>query len=84
MILKVFTMFDSKVSSFMAPFYMQSNGAAIRALIDTMADSNNQFSKHPEDFTLFELGEFDDADGSFNLHLTPLSVATCISLIPSC
>lgn len=76
MILKVYSIFDSKIGSYLAPFFPQAKGAAIRAFTEALNDPNHQFSKYPEDFTLFELGEWDDATASFTSHLTPLSVGT--------
>ena len=37
-------------------------------------DSSSLFAKHPEDYTLFELSEFDDEKGKFVPHDTPISL----------
>lgn len=57
---KFFTVYDSKTEVYLQPFLMQTKGAAIRAFADTVNDQSSQFAKHPEDFTLFEIGEYDD------------------------
>lgn len=74
MILKVFCVYDSKVEAYMSPFFMHSRGQAIRSFTDTLADPSTQFSKHPGDFTLFELGEYDDSTAKFSMLNTPLSL----------
>lgn len=61
MITKIYTVYDSKLDAYMTPFFMQSKGAAIRAFSDTVNEPNSPFYKHPADFTLFEIGEYDDA-----------------------
>ena len=65
MIQKVFGVRDSKAMAFLQPFFSASTGAAVRAFADTINEGNNQLSKHPEDYLLFELGEFDDNSGEF-------------------
>lgn len=76
--LHLFSVYDSKALAYMPPFNMGSRGAAIRAFEDTCDDPNHQFSRHPEDFTLFELATFDDADGTFNILSTPHPLAKAI------
>jgi len=82
MILKVFSVFDSKIEAYMTPFFMTSKGQAIRSLCDTAQSPDSMFFKHPGDFTLFELGEYDDASATFNLHNTPFSLGVLIELLP--
>lgn len=49
------------------PYFVASIGAAIRGFSDEVnrKDENNLLARHPEDFDLFQLGEYDDADASF-------------------
>ncbi len=68
MIHQMFTVFDSKAEAYLPPFYMQTRGAAIRAFQDTVNDPNHAFNKHPADYTLFIIGEFDDSTAAFNIH----------------
>ena len=67
MLLKVFTVFDSKAEAYLQPFYGKSKGEAIRSFIEAANDKQSQIGKYPEDFTLFDLGEFDDSTSRFNL-----------------
>ncbi len=76
----VFTIYDSKVDAFLPPFYMQTKPAAIRAITDTMNDPSHQFAKHPEDYTLFYLGQFDDGTATFDLEKTPISLCLLLEL----
>ena len=61
MIMKVFSVYDSAVGAYMTPFFMQSSGAAIRAFTDIANDLQSAICKHPTDYSLFELGSWDDA-----------------------
>ncbi|QGH72845.1 MAG: DNA binding protein [Microviridae sp. ctjyu33] len=74
MILKVFTVYDSKVEAFLPPFFMKSKGEAVRGFTEVCNDSKSNFFKYPEDYTLFEVGSFDDATGKFDLHKTLVSI----------
>lgn len=63
--LKVFAVYDSKVEAFLQPFIMQTKGQAVRAFTDSCNDPQSNFWKHPEDFTLFELGSWDEVSGAY-------------------
>lgn len=60
---KLFVVYDSKAEAYMVPFFMMTTGQAVRAWSDTVNDPNSMFAKHPGDFTLFEIGEYDDQNG---------------------
>lgn len=66
MIQKIFSIFDEKAEAFMQPFYCETSGVAIRHITDCLSNPDHQFSKHPSDYTLFNLGEFNNLDGSIN------------------
>lgn len=68
MFLKIFTVYDSKTEAYMQPQFMQSTGQALRAFEDAVNDESHPFHKHAADFTLFELGTFDDQTGTFQTY----------------
>ncbi len=61
--LSAFTIRDSAAEAFMRPFFAQSKGAAIRSFSDEVNGGDSPISQHPEDYTLFELGVFDELTG---------------------
>jgi len=65
---KVFAIRDRAIDSYGQPFFAPSSGAAIRSFSDELnrPDERNALSKHPEDYDLFALGEFDDQTGEFD------------------
>lgn len=65
MLVKVFSVFDSKAECFLPPFYQQTTGLAIRAFAAACNKEDHDFHMHSEDFSLFELGEFDQEAGTF-------------------
>lgn len=65
---KILAIRDRAIDSFAQPFFSASVGAAVRSFSDEInrAHENNQLNKHPEDFDLYMLGEFDDSAGEFH------------------
>lgn len=78
--IRVYTVYDSKVQAYMRPFFQVSKGEALRSWIDAVNDGQTAMNKHPEDFTLFELGEWDDQSAVFQEHSTPLSLGVAIEV----
>ena len=64
---KLFTVYDEKAESYLPPFFVPTTGLATRAFTDCVNSADHQFGKHPHDYTLFYLGEFDQDKASFSL-----------------
>lgn len=57
---------DRAIDSFGNPFFVVAVGQAIRSFTAEINKSgDNQLYAHPEDFDLYELGEFDTDTGLF-------------------
>ncbi|AXH77468.1 MAG: nonstructural protein [Microviridae sp.] len=63
MILKCFAVLDIKAELYGAPFFMSTNGEAVRAFKDLANDQNTTIGRHPEDYRLMRLGTFDNVSG---------------------
>lgn len=63
---RAFSIFDAKAAAFAQPFYAANNAVAIRMFQQVVNDRDTVISQHPEDFSLFCVGEFNDADGEFS------------------
>lgn len=66
---------DSAVGAYMQPFTAQSRGAAVRAFVDAVNDGSTPMNKHPEDYELFEIGEFNEETGVVTPRAVPDSLA---------
>lgn len=64
--LQVYAVYDKAVNAFLQPFYARSAGEAIRSFGELARDNNTNVGRHPTDFLLFGLGEYDDATGLFH------------------
>lgn len=65
MITKVFSVYDSKAHVFNLPFYQPTTPAAIRMFSDLCNDAQSMVFRHPGDYVLYEIGEYDDSIGKF-------------------
>lgn len=66
----LFSIFDSKAAAYLPPFFMHRNEMAQRTFSDCINASDHQFSKHPEDYTLFATAVFDDSTGTVQSYET--------------
>lgn len=59
---------DSKSEAYGRPFFVQATGVALRSFEDEIngKGEQNYMSRHPEDYSLFLLGHFNDHDGTFS------------------
>jgi hypothetical protein len=66
MILGVFCVFDSKAVTFGMPFFTQNRGSAQRGIqMQIRQDPNSMLAQYPSDFSLMEMGTYDDETGLF-------------------
>ena len=66
--LNIYSIYDDTAKAYMQPFFLHNHGLAVRAFTDQVnSESTNPLSNHPEQFTLYYVGEFDDQTGNLNL-----------------
>lgn len=59
-----YAVYDRKAEMFSQPFLEVKDGTAVRAVQDLVINQKDHaFAKHPRDFSLHRLGDFDDATG---------------------
>lgn len=73
--MKIFSVHDSKAEAYLAPIYFRTKGEAIRAFETTCQDETSQFHKYPSDFTLVELGEFNETTSAITPLIAPLHLS---------
>lgn len=64
MITNIYAIRDNQVEAFSQPFYSPTHGSALRAFSDHVNEKGTPANKHPSDYDLFHLGEFDDQVGT--------------------
>lgn len=78
MILKIFTVYDSKAQCYMPPFFERASGIAIRQFEASVQAQDHQFNRHAEDYTLFEVGTYDDNTCEIEMHPHKISLGNGI------
>lgn len=79
---KLYMTFDSKTAVFSNLHVQLSDAAAVRKFGDLVNDGNlqnNEFFRHPEDYSLFYVGEYDDESGEL-IGSLPKSLVTASAL----
>lgn len=74
MITQIFAIYDSKAGQFFNPNFYINRATALRAFTDLVNDSSKPFIKHPADYTLMHIGEYDDETGKITGNSTPESM----------
>jgi hypothetical protein len=67
MIYEVCSVYDEKAEAFLPPFILPKVAQAKRVFADCVNSDDHQFGQNPADYTLFRLGQFDDASGQYLL-----------------
>lgn len=80
--LKCFAVYDVKVKAFLTPFFSPTASAACRVMRELVHDPASMVGKYPEDFTLYQVGEFDDMAGELTPETPPKFVIKLDSLVP--
>lgn len=65
---------DRAAEVFNRPFFVPHRGVAVRDFTDEVNrdDSQNALNRHPDDFDLYLLGQFDDNSGVYTAEERPL------------
>jgi len=63
MVLKVFAIRDVKAECYGVPFFLANSGLALRTFSDIAVDNKSRICAHPADYSLFEIGLYDDDSG---------------------
>nr|QJB19163.1 MAG: nonstructural protein [Microvirus sp.] len=62
----------------MTPFFMRSKGEALRSWQQVANDESTSMCKFPGDFSLFEIGEFDDENAEIKMHDSKMNLGTAL------
>lgn len=74
MILKIFTVFDSKAGAYLQPFFSVNVATAIREFASAAQSVDHAFHRYSGDFELFLIGEWDQFEGRISMHETKQSM----------
>lgn len=81
MISNLFCVYDLAAGMYLDPFVAPSIEFAIRSFREAANDPDHQFSRFPEDYTLFHIGEFDGETGIINPNVFPASLGVAVTFV---
>ena len=81
MLQSIFTVYDEKAKAHLQPFFMARQEQAIRSFTDCINSPEHTFSRHPEDYTLFIHGSWDDENAAFTLQSHPKPLGNGVEYI---
>lgn len=80
MLSKICTIYDGKAQAYLLPMYFQSLAQAERSFGDIVNDKEHPIGCHPEDYTLWCIGEWDEQTGIIVVFDVKQSIAEGIQL----
>ncbi len=80
MIMKICTIYDAKGEAFFQPMFFQSVAQAERSFQDATAKPDSDIGMHPEDYSLFLVGEFDQRTGQITVLEARVAIAVGVPL----
>lgn len=78
--MRVYSIFDRKQREYGSLVLAKNDEVARRACVDAIHGSGSQLEKHPEDFDLYHVGQFDESKGCLEVE-TPTLVVTLLELL---
>lgn len=78
--LNFYSIFDVAAGVYQNPFTSKTHGEVTRSFSDIAQDAEHPIGQHPEDYTLFCLGTFNDGTGEI-IGKPPEKIATALELI---
>lgn len=73
--MKIIAVRDSAIEAFGTPFFTQTVGQAIRSFIDEINRPESNMGQHPEDYDLYEIGEYDTNQAQITVPAQPRLIA---------
>lgn len=75
------TVYDDKGDYHFTPMVHRTKGDALRTFQSLANNTQTQIGTNPEDFTLFEIGEYDERTGQVFPHKAKISLGKAIDYV---
>jgi len=79
--MKIFSIYDSKAEAYLKPFFAVTRGVALRSFTTACQDESSDFHQYAGDYTLFEIGMFDERTGVLTPSDTHFSLGCAIEFL---
>lgn len=71
---RLYAVRDAQLEAYGPVLEMRTDGEAVRAFMDEVMRGDGMISKHPDDYCLFRIGEFDERSGALVAEVQPVPV----------
>ncbi|AJK28233.1 putative nonstructural protein [Eel River basin pequenovirus] len=78
---KIVSVYDSAAAVYNKPFPVGTTALAVRGFVDALMAPDSDLAKHPTDYSLFIVAEFDDNTGTFTSVEPPECLAKAHELL---
>jgi hypothetical protein len=65
--LEMYSIYDTKSETYYQPIFLLNEAMMLRQFADMANDKDCAISKHPEDYTLYHLGSWQDQDSKIKI-----------------
>ena len=79
--MRIYSIHDKKASAFLPPFFLPTEGMAIRGFYDCINDPNHNFALHPGDYDLYTIGMWKPEKGIILAEEGPNPVITGLEVL---
>lgn len=74
-----YSIFDNKANAYLQPFF-SINADTARREFHKAVNGDGQFNRWAEDYSLFQMGCFDQDDGTWEMHSAPKHIVNAVTL----
>lgn len=78
--LQIYSVYDKKTQAFNRPYFVQNDQVAKRAISSSLENAS-ELSQHPDDFAIYNLGNFTDDSGKIEPNAQPQFVSEVRTLL---
>lgn len=79
----IVTMYDKKAHLYLTPYTYRTVHEFYRDITNLLENNNSQIAKHPTDFDLYKLADFNELSGEVIPCDKPLFLSSAADLLPS-
>lgn len=76
---KIFAVYDSKAGAYLPPWTSNNAATASRRFEASLENRESDFARFPADYTLFQIGSWDEEFGVITMDGAPTNLGTALS-----
>jgi hypothetical protein len=80
---QIYCIHDACANAYLKLMFSPNQGLILRSLVDELSRPDSDFLRHPDDYTLFLMGEWDDVTGDIKPLTTPKKIGRINEFIPN-